>query len=65
MSVPASRKRKRLLCRFNLKHNWRRAFNPEGQDYTECKACGKQPFEVERTPMNIYRGAQGYLTQGW
>ena len=43
MSVPASRKRKRLLCRFNLKHNWVRRFNQEdGQDYLQCTACGKE-----------------------
>jgi len=43
MSVPASRKRKRLLCRFNLKHNWARRFNQEdGQDYLQCTACGKE-----------------------
>ena len=41
MSVPASRKRKRLLCRFNLHHKWVRRFNPEGEDYLQCKACGK------------------------
>ena len=27
MSVPASPRRKRLLCRFNLKHKWARRFN--------------------------------------
>jgi hypothetical protein len=32
MSVPVSRKRKRLICRFNLKHNWVRRLNPEGED---------------------------------
>ena len=39
MSVPASRKRKRLLCRFNLHHKWVRRKNPEGEDYLQCKAC--------------------------
>jgi hypothetical protein len=43
MSVPASRRRKRLLCRFNLKHKWARRFNQEdGQDYLQCEACGKE-----------------------
>ncbi len=42
MSVPASRKRKRLLCRLNLKHKWERRFNPEGADYLQCTACGKE-----------------------
>ena len=40
MSVPASRKR--LLCLFNLKHKWLRRFNPEGGDYLQCEACGKE-----------------------
>ena len=43
MSVPASRKRKRLLCRLNLKHKYVRRFNQEdGQDYLQCEACGKE-----------------------
>jgi hypothetical protein len=43
MSVPASRKRKRLLCRFNLHHKWVRRFNQEdGEDYLQCTACGKE-----------------------
>ena len=43
MSVPASRKRKRLLCRFNLHHKWVRRFNQEdGNDYLQCEACGKE-----------------------
>ena len=41
MSVPASRKRA-LLCLFNLNHKWVRRFNPEGADYLQCKACGKE-----------------------
>jgi hypothetical protein len=65
MSVPGSRKRKRLLCRLNLKHNWARRFNPEGQDYTQCKACGKEPYEFERPEPYIVRGASGFLSRGW
>ena len=43
MSIPTSRNRKRLLCRFNLRHKWVRRFNPEdGQDYLQCEACGKE-----------------------
>jgi hypothetical protein len=41
MSVPASRKRKRLLCRFNLRHKWVRRFDQEGGDYLQCTDCGK------------------------
>ena len=68
MSAPASRKRKRLLCRFNLKHDWVRTFNPEGEDYTQCKACGKEPFELERHEPGMsamLRGAGGFLSRGW
>ena len=42
MSVPGSGKRKRLLCLFNLKHKYVRRFNPDGEDYLECEACGKE-----------------------
>jgi hypothetical protein len=48
MSVPASRKRKCLLCRFNLHHKWERGFNPDGEDYLQCKACGEDLYGVER-----------------
>ena len=49
MSVPAPRKRKRLLCRFSLHHKWVRRKNPEGEDYLQCKACGKDLYDVERS----------------
>jgi hypothetical protein len=42
MSVPASRRRKRLAFRFNVHHKWVRRFNPESQDYLQCVACGKE-----------------------
>jgi hypothetical protein len=48
MSAPASRKPKRLLCRFNLHHKWVRRFNPDGEDYLQCKSCGKDLYDVER-----------------
>jgi hypothetical protein len=48
MSVPASGKRKHLLCRFNLRHKWVRRFNSEGEDYLQCKVCGKDLYDVER-----------------
>jgi hypothetical protein len=51
MSVPASLKR--LLCRFNLHHKWVRRKNPEGQDYLQCKACGKDLYDVERGDPTI------------
>jgi hypothetical protein len=48
MSVPASPMRKRLLCRYNLHHKWVRRFNKDGEDYLQCKACGKDLYDVER-----------------
>jgi hypothetical protein len=60
MSVPASRKRKRLLCRFNLHHKWVRRKNPEGQDYLQCNVCGKDLYDVERhEPGDIIGGYGG------
>ena len=48
MSVPAPSKRKGLLCRFNLHHKWVRRFNPADEVYLQCKACGKDLYDVER-----------------
>jgi len=45
MSAPS---RKRLLCRFNLRHKWVRLFNPDGEDYLQCRACLKDLYDVER-----------------
>ena len=36
------------LCRFNLHHKWVRRKNPDGDDYLQCKACGKDLYDVER-----------------
>jgi hypothetical protein len=55
-SVPASGKRKRLLCRYNLHHKWVRRFNKEGEDYLRCKSCGKDLYDVERQDPNILGG---------
>ena len=38
----------RLLCRLNLHHKWVRRFNPQGEDYLQCKCCGKDRYDVER-----------------
>jgi hypothetical protein len=65
MSVPVSRKRKRLICRFNLKHNWVRRLNPEGEDYTQCKACGKEPYEHPRGEPSFLRGAGGFVSKSY
>ena len=49
MSVPASPERKRLLCRFNPKHEWVRRFDPErGELYLQCMACGKDLHDIKR-----------------
>ena len=53
MSVPASGKRKRLLCRFNLHHKWVRRKNPQGEDYQQCKSCGKDLYDVERSELTM------------
>jgi hypothetical protein len=37
-----------LLCRLNLHHKWVRQFNPDGEDYLHCTACGKDRYDVER-----------------
>ena len=55
MSVPASPKRKPLLCRFNLRHKWVRRFNQEGDDYLQCDVCGK---------YKDYSGGAGFATPG-
>jgi hypothetical protein len=42
MSVPASRTRKRMLCRFNLHHKWVRRFDRDGGElYLQCIAAAK------------------------
>ena len=64
MSDPTSRKRKRLLCRFNLHHKWVRRKNPEGEDYLQCNACGKDLYDVERHEPDIISGGGGYLGPG-
>ena len=59
MSVPASRKRKRLLRRFNLHHKWVRRKNLDGEDYLQCKACSKDLYDVERQEPDIIGGFAG------
>jgi hypothetical protein len=29
---------------------WVRQFNPDGEDYLHCKACGKDRYDVEGRP---------------
>ena len=59
MSVPAPRKRKRLPCRFSLHDKWVRHKNSEGEDYLQCKACGKDLYDVERHEPDIIGGFAG------
>jgi len=53
MSVPASPMRKRLLCQFNVHHKWVRRLNPQGEDYQQCKSCGKDLYDVERSQLTM------------
>ena len=62
MSVPASRKHKRLLCRFNVHHKWVRRKNPEGEDYLAVQGLRQRSYDVERanpTVTNFGRGPIG------
>jgi hypothetical protein len=43
----------RLLCRLNLHHKWVRCFNPQGEDYLQCKCCGKDRYDVVRGDPNM------------
>jgi hypothetical protein len=55
MSAPVSPKRKRLLCRLNL-HKWVRRFNKDGEGYLQCRACGKDRYDVERHDPDLGSG---------
>jgi hypothetical protein len=54
MSVPISPKR--LLCRLDLHHKWVRRFNKDGEDYLQCRACGKDRYDVERHEPDLGSG---------
>ncbi len=49
MSVSVSPKPKRLLCQFNVRHKWVRRLNPDREVYLQCKHCGKDLYDVERS----------------
>jgi hypothetical protein len=34
-------------------HKWVRRKNPEGEDYLQCKACGKDRYDVERADPTV------------
>jgi hypothetical protein len=57
VSMPAPRKP--LLCRLNMHHKWERQFNPDGEDYLHCTACGKDRYDVERHDPDIGSGMVG------
>ncbi|HVD87916.1 MAG TPA: hypothetical protein VNB91_03325 [Jatrophihabitantaceae bacterium] len=45
--MPVKPPRRPLLCRLNLPHKWVRRFNPQHEEYLQCKACGKDFYDVE------------------
>jgi hypothetical protein len=47
VGMPAKPPRKPLLCRLHLHHKWVRHFNPQHEEYLQCKACGKDFYDVE------------------
>jgi hypothetical protein len=49
VSVPVQPPPKPLLCRLNLHHKSVRRFNQQHDDYLQCKACGKDRYDVERS----------------
>jgi hypothetical protein len=51
---------KRLLCRFHLHHKWVRRFNPEGEDYLQCNACGKDLYDVGRAGLLAFNSLAGH-----
>jgi hypothetical protein len=52
--------RKRLLCRFNVHHKWVRRKNPDGEDYLQCKICGKDRYDVERSEPTVTNFGGGF-----
>jgi hypothetical protein len=39
-----------------------RRFNPQGEDYLQCKCCGKNRYDVERGDPNELRRRHGQLS---
>jgi hypothetical protein len=63
--MPVVTVHKRLLCRLNLHHKWVSRFNPDGEDYLQCKACGKDLYDVERASgPNIGGNIAGGIMSG-
>jgi len=47
--MPVVAPRKPLLCRLNVHHKWVRRLNPDREVYLQCKHCGKDLYDVERS----------------
>lgn len=47
--MPVVAPRKRLLCRLNVRHKWVRRLNPDREVYLQCRHCGKDLYDVERS----------------
>jgi hypothetical protein len=63
--MPIPLPRKPLLCRLNVHHKWVRRFNPDGEDYLQCKACGEDLYDVERASgPNIGGNIAGGIMSG-
>jgi hypothetical protein len=54
VSMPT--RRTPLLCRLNLHHKWVRQFNPDGEGYLHCTACGKDRYDVEPHDPDLLTG---------
>jgi hypothetical protein len=63
--MPVRASRKPVLCQLNLHHKWVRRFNPDGEDYLQCKACAKDRYDMERVNgPNIGGNIAGGITSG-
>jgi hypothetical protein len=47
--MPVVAPRKPPLCRLNVHHKWVRRLNPDREVYLQCKHCGKDLYDVERS----------------
>ena len=41
MTTTPTRSGRPLLCRLNVHHRYRKAYNPAGESYRRCSKCGK------------------------
>ena len=47
--MPVVAPRKPLLCRLNVHHKWVGRLNPDREVYLQCKRCGKDLYDLERS----------------